>query len=148
VAHGNQLHALVARQIGVQSTLHCLVHRPLTGRVETMERWEAPTMAPKQPNLTLGDRLIAALLAGVFGFLTMSLIWFLVLNFGAHSGEDISLPFSWTWIVSGMAAVLGFAVGPERMVDGFSGVWHALGRLMFWRVQDQPLPKSRKHKSR
>jgi hypothetical protein len=95
-------------------------------------------MPPQQPTLTIGDRLVTALLAGVFGFGTMLVIWFLVLNLGAHSGEDLALPFSWTWIAGGMAATLGFVVGPERMVDGFEGVWRGLGAIMFWRIRDEP----------
>ena len=74
-----------------------------------------------------GDRCVTALLAGIFGFGTMTVIWFLVLNLGAHAGEDLWFPFSWTWIAGALAAAVGFVVGPERMVDGFEGVWRRWG---------------------
>ncbi len=105
-------------------------------------------MPPRQPKLTTGDRLVTALLAGIFGFGTMVVIWFLVLNLGAHAAEDLWFPFSWTWIAGGLAAALGFALGPERMVDGFGGVWRALGGIMFWRVRDEPTTRSPRRRSR
>jgi hypothetical protein len=78
----------------------------------------------------------------------MVLIWFLVLNLGAHAGEDLFFPFSWTWIAGGLAAAVGFVVGPERMVDGFEGVWRALEKLMFWRIRDEPTTRSPRRKAR
>ena len=63
-------------------------------------------MPSKQPKLTLGDRAVTALLAGIFGFGTMAVIWFLVLNLGAHSGEDLWFPFSWAWIAGGLVAAV------------------------------------------
>jgi hypothetical protein len=94
-------------------------------------------MAPVRDKMTVGDRLITALMGGVCGFGTLLLVWFLVLNLGAHSGEDLSLPFHWVWAGTALAAVVGFLAGPERMMDGFQSVWKALGSLMFWRVERQ-----------
>ena len=91
-------------------------------------------MPPPREKLTIADRFVTALLGGICGFCTMVLVWFLVLNLGAHSGEDIAMPFYWVWTGAGLAAVVGFAAGPERMMDGFQSVWKALGSLMFWRV--------------
>ena len=105
-------------------------------------------MPPKQPKLTFGDRVVTALLAGIFGFGTMAVIWFLVLNLGAHSGEDLWFPFSWAWIAGGLTAAVGFVVGPERMVDGFEGTWRALGKLIFWRVRDDAVARPRRRKPR
>jgi hypothetical protein len=106
------------------------------------------SMPPKQQKLSVGDRAVTALLAGVFGFGTMVLIWFLVLNLGAHADEDLFFPFFWTWIAGGLAAAVGFAVGPERMVDGFEGVWSALGKLMFWQIRDEPTARSPRRRAR
>jgi hypothetical protein len=81
--------------------------------------------------LTLGDRVISALLGGLCGFSTMLLIWFLVLNLGGRRGDDIALPFFWTWIAGGVAGAAGFLAGPERMMDGFGKVWRVIG-WMLW----------------
>jgi hypothetical protein len=105
-------------------------------------------MPPKQPRLTIGDRAVSALLAGIFGFGTMAVIWFLVLNLGAHTGVDLWFPFSWAWIAGGLTAALGFVVGPERMVDGFEGTWRALAKLCFRGVDDQTVTRSRRRRSR
>ena len=94
-------------------------------------------MATARDKLTIGDRLITALMGGICGFATMLIVWFLVLNLGAHSGEDLSLPFHWVWTGTALAAVVGFLAGPERMMDGFQTAWRALGSIMFGRVDRQ-----------
>ncbi len=105
-------------------------------------------MPAQEEKLTIGDRLVTGLLAGILGFGTMAVIWFLVLNLGAHTGENLWFPFSWAWIVGGAAAATGFIVGPERMVDGFQGFWRALGAIMFWRIRDRDVPTPRRRKPR
>ncbi len=102
----------------------------------------------KQPQLTPGDRLISALMAGILGFATMLLIWLVVLYLGGHAGEDVSLPFFWNRIVAGLAAGTGFIVGPERMLDGFGAVWRVIGALSFGNADDRTAPASRKRKPR
>ena len=97
-------------------------------------------MAAKQPRhnepLTLGDRLISALVGGLCGFATMLVIWFVVLYVGGRVGEDVTLPFVWVWAGSGVVAGVGILLGPERMLDTLGGVWAVLGRLFFWRRID------------
>jgi hypothetical protein len=96
-------------------------------------------MAVKGPRrtepLTIGDRLVAGFLGGLFAFGTMLVVWFLVLNAGGRTGNDVSLPFIWVWGVTGAVAALSFVAGPERMVDGFEAVWGVFGRIFFRRAR-------------
>ena len=87
-----------------------------------------PGRPPQDQGLSLGDRLISALLGGFCGFATMLLIWLLVV----HPGRDgqAQPPFSWTWIAGAVAAAAGFLVGPERMMDGLGRVWGAIGGML------------------
>ncbi len=103
-------------------------------------------MAPRKPQLTAADRLITALMAGILGFATMLVIWLIVLYLGGQDGEDLEIPFLWNWIVAGLAAVTGFVVGPERMLDGFGAVWRVIGALSFGKAEDRTPPVSRKRK--
>jgi hypothetical protein len=92
---------------------------------------------PKQPGpfepLSTGDRLVSALLGGILAFGTMLVIWFLVLYAGGRTRQDVELPFYWTYVASGIVGVIGFFLGPERMLVVLATVWDMLGRLMFWR---------------
>jgi hypothetical protein len=81
----------------------------------------------REPELTVGDRLVTGLFGGILGLFTMSLIWFIVLNIGGRGGVDVSMPFYWTWIGAGITAAVGFALGPERLMDGFGAVWNVIG---------------------
>ncbi len=105
-------------------------------------------MAARQPQLTPGDRLISALMAGILGFATMLLIWMIVLYLGGQAGQDVSFPFLWNWVVAGLSAVTGFFVGPERMLDGFGAVWRVIGALSLGKPEDRTPPVTRKRKGR
>jgi hypothetical protein len=83
----------------------------------------------KKPELTVGDRLVTGVFGGILGFLTMALIWLIVLYFGGRRGADVSLPFYWTWLVGGATAAVSFLLGPERMMDGFGSVWRFVGSI-------------------
>ena len=87
-----------------------------------------PGRPPQDQGLSLGDRLISALLGGLCGFATMLLIWLLVVHPGLDG--EAQPPFSWTWIGGAVAAAAGFVVGPERMMDGFGRVWGAIGAML------------------
>jgi hypothetical protein len=84
----------------------------------------------REPTLTVGDRLITALMGFVVAFLTMCVIWFLTLRIWFEA-TDNPPPFHWTWIVGLMAGAVGFVIGPERMMDGVGTVWRAIGALFF-----------------
>lgn len=102
-------------------------------------------MAPKrhaQPPLTLGDRVITALLGGICGFATTIVIWFVVMYVGGRRGEDVSFPFYWTFIVGGVTASLAFVAGPERTMDAFEGIWGFIGGF-FWTKDDSDRPARR-----
>ncbi len=86
----------------------------------------------KAKGLTIGDRSISALVGGVCGFLTMLLIWLLVMYWGGRFGQDVVMPFYWTWVAGGIAAAVSFAAGPERMMDGFGNLWRAIAWLFYW----------------
>ena len=82
----------------------------------------------RKPTLTIGDRLITALMGFVVAFLTTCVIWFLILRIW-FVASDNPPPFHWTWIVGLLAGAAGFVVGPERMLDGIGGVWRAIGAV-------------------
>jgi hypothetical protein len=84
-----------------------------------------PGRLPQDQGLSLGDRLISALLGGLCGFATMLLIWLLVVH--PRQDGEAQPPFSWTWIMGAFTAAAGFVVGPERMMDGLGRVWGAIG---------------------
>ncbi len=108
-------------------------------------------MPPRQPKqgepLTVGDRVVTALLGGICAFGTMLLIWFLVLYGAGRSGEDVTMPFSVVWLVSGVVAALAFMAGPERMLDAFEMVWGVFGRI-FLGKNDRSDFSSRRSKRR
>jgi hypothetical protein len=88
-----------------------------------------------EPELTVGDRLVTAMMGFVCAFLTMCLVWFIALRYSGGSMEP-PLPFSWCWIVGLVVGAAGFLMGPERMMDGFGKVWGAFGavfRMVFFR---------------
>jgi hypothetical protein len=76
-------------------------------------------------------------LAGIFGFGTMLVIWFIVLFLGGRLGKDVSLTFLSNWIIGGISSGAGFILGPDRMLDGFGVVWRTLGVLLFGKVDDR-----------
>lgn len=82
-----------------------------------------------EPKLTIGDRLLTALMGFLVAFLTMCLVWLLTLQFW-FVATDRPLPFHWTWIVALVAAVAGFLIGPERMMNGFRILWAAIGAIL------------------
>jgi hypothetical protein len=85
-------------------------------------------MPKPPPPPTLGDRLISALMGGILAFGTMLVVWFIVMYAGGRSGQDVMLPFSFVWGTALAASAIGFAVGPEPMMDGFEAIWRTLGR--------------------
>jgi hypothetical protein len=96
-------------------------------------------MGPKrntEPPLTYADRLVTALLGGICGFGTATVVWFLVMYVGGRHGSDVSFPFYWTLIVGGVAALLAFVAGPERTMNAFERVWAMIGVVLFWRWGD------------
>jgi hypothetical protein len=107
-------------------------------------------MAQKSPEQTVGDRFISALMGGILAFGTMLVVWFVIMYLGGRAGQDVSFPFYWVWIVAGLAAVVGFAAGPERLMDGFASLWGGFGELLFWpwRADDEEILRSRRRKSR
>lgn len=82
--------------------------------------------------LTLGDRLISALLCGLWGFATMVFVWVIAFDFVFVPMNDFVWTLcTWTtWIASGAAAALGLLLGPERMMDGFARVWSAIDQWL------------------
>ncbi len=68
----------------------------------------------------------------VGAFLTMCVIWLVAMRAMPHE-KDPPIPFLTTWIVGLVVGAVGFAVGPERMMDGFGATWAAIGRLFFRR---------------
>ncbi len=90
-----------------------------------------PGRSATQPEPTVGDRLISALMGGILGFGTMLLIWLIVMYVGGRIGQDAAMPFYWNAIVGGLAAMGGFIAGPERMMDAFGKVWKLMGWGLF-----------------
>ena len=82
----------------------------------------------RKPKLTIGDRLITALMGFIVAFLTMCLLWLLILRIW-FAAADTPPPFHWTWIAGLVAAAGGFLFGPERMLDGIGAVWRAIGAI-------------------
>jgi len=94
-------------------------------------------MPGRQPGphekLTAGDRLVSALPGGLCGFGTMLLIWFVVMDVGVRTQQDVGLPFDWTFVGAGAVGAVGFLAGPERMLDVLEKVWGTIGVFLFWR---------------
>ena len=84
----------------------------------------------RAPKLTIGDRLITAFVGFVLVFLTMCLVWLLVLRVW-FAGTGSPLPFHWTWMVGLAAGLVGFMFGPDPLMDGIGGVWRALAAVFF-----------------
>ena len=104
-----------------------------------------PSKSNKSEALTLGDRLVTALLGGICAFVTMLVVWFVVIYVGGRTGNDVSLPFYWTWVVGLAVAGLAALAGPERTMDVFEKVWGFFGFFFFGRRADSDLrtPRSR-----
>jgi hypothetical protein len=103
-----------------------------------------PVKQPRQgERLTLGDRLVTALLAGVLGFGSMLVVWFIVLYAGGRARNDVSLQFEWVWIVTGTLATLAFFAGPEHTMNGFEKLWALVGIILFRRTPHSDLPTRR-----
>lgn len=89
-----------------------------------------------EPELTVGDRLVTAVMGFLGAFLTMGVVWLIALRYSQGAMEP-PLPFYWSWIAGLVAGVAGFLVGPERMMDGFGRVWALFGAVFrvvfFWR---------------
>jgi hypothetical protein len=83
----------------------------------------------KKESLTFGDRLITALLGGICAFATMCLIWVVVMYLGGRRGADVSMPFYWVWIVTGIVSALAYVAGPEKTMDTFGRVWGWIGAV-------------------
>ena len=69
----------------------------------------------RKPKLTIGDRLITALMGFIVAFLTMCLLWLLILRVW-FVAADTPPPFHWTWMVGLGTGAAGFLIGPERML--------------------------------
>ena len=85
-----------------------------------------------QPELTVGDRFITAMMGFLCAFLTMCLVWLVALRF-IYAGPEAPLPFYWTWMVGLLAGAASFAAGPERTMDVFGKVWRVIGAIFFRR---------------
>jgi H+/Cl- antiporter ClcA len=81
-----------------------------------------------EPELTVGDRLVTALIGFVCAFLTMCLVWLIALRYSRGAMEP-PLPFYWCGIVGFIAGTFGSLMGPERMMDGFGKVWGVFGAV-------------------
>jgi hypothetical protein len=82
----------------------------------------------KDDSLTLRDRLISALLCGLWGFATMVFVWVIAFNsVFVPMNDAVWTLCTWTtWMASGAAAALGLFLRPERMMDGFAKVWDVI----------------------
>jgi hypothetical protein len=87
---------------------------------------------PQGHKLTLGDRLIAALLCGLWAFATMVFIWVIAFNSIFVPINDVVWTLcTWTTcLASGVAAALGLLLRPERMMDGFAKVWATIDQWL------------------
>lgn len=97
---------------------------------------EGRTMTSRPPakdhKLTLGDRLISALLCGLCGFATMVFVWVIGFNSVFVPMNDLvwTLCIWTTWTAAGVAAALGFVLRPERVMDGFAKVWGVIDQWL------------------
>ncbi len=87
---------------------------------------------PKHHKLSLGDRLISALVCGLWGFATMVFVWVIAFNFVFVPMNDAvwALCIWTTWTAGGVAAALGLLLQPERVMDGFAKVWGVIDRWL------------------
>jgi hypothetical protein len=101
--------------------------------------FEGRTMTSRRPaqdhKPTLGDRLISALLCGLWGFATLVFVWVIAFNYvfvPIKGAADVvwTLCTYTTWTAGGVAAALGFILGPERVMDGFGKVWAAIDQWL------------------
>ncbi len=88
-----------------------------------------------EPALTVGDRLVTAMMGFLLAFLTMSLVWLVALRFFGD-GPEAPLLFRWCWMVGLVAGAAGYVAGPERMMDAFGTIWRWIGGVLFDRGQD------------
>lgn len=82
----------------------------------------------RKPKLTIGDRLITALMGFIVTFLTMCVVWLVILRFWFVAANSPP-PFHWTWIVGLVTAGAGFVTGPEPMLRGIGAVWGTIGAI-------------------
>ena len=61
----------------------------------------------------------------------MCLIWLFVMYIGGPHGDDVSMPFYWVWIVTGVTSALAYFAGPERTMDTLGTVWGWIGAIFF-----------------
>jgi hypothetical protein len=86
------------------------------------------TQRKGKSELTVGDRLVTAMMGFILAFLTMCLVWLVVLRYSGGAMEP-PLPFYWVWIVGLLGGAASFLAGPERMMDSFGWVWAVLGSI-------------------
>lgn len=101
---------------------------------------------PGEP-LTIGDRFVTALLGGICGFGTALVFYFLAMYGAGRRGQDVAIPFSWTWIFAGGVSAVAFLAGPERTMDAFEQIWALVGTILFRRAPGSDVsgrPRKRK----
>jgi hypothetical protein len=78
----------------------------------------------KDEEIGTGDRFVTAVLGALLAFLTGSVIWLIVVSRSARvEREGPIVPF---WVVLVFAAfmgLVGFLIGPKRMMDMFERIW-------------------------
>lgn len=88
-----------------------------------------------EPALTVGDRLVTAMMGFLLAFLTMCLVWLVALRYFGN-GPESPLSFHACWMVGLVAGAAGSIVGPERMMDAFGAVWRTIGGVLLGRNRD------------
>src|SRR5262249_19677188 len=131
---GTTASSTIGRRHGHSLSLEALDKRILRSSMSSSNSSYAPafesrTMTSHQPRqnhkLILGDRLITALLCGLWGFATAVFACLVAFHFVLVPMNDVAWTLcTWTtWTASGVAAALGFLLEPERIMDGFGIVW-------------------------
>lgn len=76
--------------------------------------------------LTLGDRLVTGFIGGILTFSTVSVLWLLTRFLAGQYNNDLGIPFSWVWIITGVGALASSTAGPVRTMDAFQKIWEKL----------------------